>query len=183
MGSIEGDFRVQREGVDAIVLQTDVSGLTGLHVANPGTVDIVFHGPQYDASDLRIKAAVREQDVEASLRGVSQLKLRSYAFDFAPNERVVGWLAQEVEGALPDCVRVGPWQRGDRYIPDFRYLNYDRLQAHLTGAVQALARRTEAAEVRADAAEARADATEARLAALEAKLELLTAQVHLGMRS
>ena len=138
VGSVEGDFHIYREANLAITIDPDSVDITGGQTFQYTTAA--------STSDARIKVGVRDQDASASLDAIRSLRLRRFGYDFDPGADVVGWLAQEVEQALPDCVSRGRWRRGARDIPDFRYLNYDRLLAHTTGAVQRLADRVEELE-------------------------------------
>ena len=137
-----------------------------------------IQGPSTSSSTARVRRGDlgsrsmprREQDAEATCGGcpaeAAQLRVR-----FCPQRAGGGLAGAGGRGRSPTACAWSPAARRQVHS-GLPYLNHDRLQAHLTGAVQALARRTEAA--RSGPTPRRPGPATGRGWRLEAKLELLT---------
>jgi hypothetical protein len=85
-------------------------------------------------SDRRVKSGIADFPDEVCAELVSKIHQRHYTFRQEPVPKI-GWIAQEVEEALPNAVSAVPTEE----FPDgFRVLDHSQMTAVLWGAVRQL---------------------------------------------
>lgn len=103
---------------------TDTAGYKLNIVGNAGAIAVVWN----TLSDIRLKTNIIP--LESSLNKVLSLQGVSFEFKSAPGEKQIGFIAQEVEKALPELVSTGS--------DGIKSLSYDRLTAVLVEAIKEL---------------------------------------------
>jgi hypothetical protein len=104
------------------------------------------------SSDIRVKENIINTDINESFNLIKKLPLKNFNYKKEygvanPNERFVGFIAQDIEEILPQCVTTNKQTfANNETITDFKSLNVDQINKHLIGAVQEVMNRLEKLE-------------------------------------
>ena len=144
-------------GADHLVVTTE--GYVGIGLTNPAySLQLLNDSAAKPSaswtvpSDERIKEDIVLADYDVCYSNIRALDLKRYKYrddldglreTNAPDRRIVGWIAQEVETIFPKSVRTVPNMYG---VPDLKMLNIDQIVATLYGAVRKIMDRLETLE-------------------------------------
>ncbi len=133
-----------------------------------------------ELSDGRIKENIQNITPEESLERVLMLRAKSFVFAKGGNDSPAGlqrgFIAQDVKEVIPELVQIG----GSIVVDDSEFydahsLNYSKLTADLTGAVQATYTRVEELEEEVAMLHDELEGAEARVKSLEKENQELRA--------
>jgi hypothetical protein len=125
------------------------------------------------ACDERIKINISLTDLTVCYDILKSLPLKTYTYDpaYIPDiPTMMGWIAQDIQKVLPDCVSVG----GGYGFTDFLSVDADQIFKVMYGAQQRTIQRLEAAEATIATLTAEAATNTDAIAALTAAVAALT---------
>ena len=155
--SFDGDTSVGMYRGGANILAFSTTGTERMRITATGNVGIGTTTPSFSlqlasdsagkptsstwtiASDERIKENIVLQNLEDSFNIISKLELKQFNYKSekipeSENKKYIGFIAQDVEKIIPECV----YTSTNYDIDDFKNLDVDQINKHLLGAVQFL---------------------------------------------
>ena len=100
------------------------------------------------SSDERVKESIEYADTNKSYELIKKLPLKSFSYSKeylgeTKTEKYIGFIAQDIEKILPQCVKTNTQTVGKTIINDFKTLDVDQINKNLIGAVQQLMKRVD----------------------------------------